>query len=291
MAHKFLLENRSVYFRALFRSGMNEMSTASRNVPGGARRKSRKSSSIIEISVPDTFVGFLRLLLFIYTDTLPDGSDDALLEDLLSADRYGLDDMKDLCESMLMPSKSNWFNLLRAAELVNSTKLMNLTMNYLQDNFAVLLGMVQVDMIESGTETETINDMKDHLHNTTDPIPTPSTTTSSHVSYITFLQSEFPDLLNKLLEQRKKSFPLPPSQVILRHLKEGSRLKSQLSNGKGENFPWWALITMAICSILYPTVANSIVLGNWIIYINVAFTIGVVLYTSGIFRSRAGGYS
>jgi hypothetical protein len=35
----------------------------------------------------DTFVGFLRLLIFIYTGTLPDGSDGALLEDLMAADR------------------------------------------------------------------------------------------------------------------------------------------------------------------------------------------------------------
>ena len=163
---------------------------------------------------------------------------------------------------MLMPSKTNWFNLLRAAELVNSTKLMNLTLSYLQDNFAVLLGTVQVDLIEDGTEAgtglgSTATDKTDSLHNTTGPS---TTTTSSHITYITFLQSEFPDLLNQLLEQRKKSFPLPPSQVIIRHLKEGTRLKSQLSNGKGEHFPWWALVTMVICSMIYPYVANYIVL-------------------------------
>jgi len=37
--------------------------------------------------IKDTFVGFLRLLIFIYTGTLPDGSDGALLEDLMAADR------------------------------------------------------------------------------------------------------------------------------------------------------------------------------------------------------------
>jgi hypothetical protein len=33
-------------------------------------------------------VGFLRLLIFLYTGSLPDGSDGALLEDLMAADRY-----------------------------------------------------------------------------------------------------------------------------------------------------------------------------------------------------------
>jgi hypothetical protein len=32
-------------------------------------------------------VGFLRFLIYIYTQILPDGSDGALLEDLMTADR------------------------------------------------------------------------------------------------------------------------------------------------------------------------------------------------------------
>ena len=76
----------------------------------------------------DSFVGFLRLLIFLYTNTLPDGSDGALLEDLMAADRslhtaishinihrlyipfrrYGVKDMARLCESMLAPSAQNW---------------------------------------------------------------------------------------------------------------------------------------------------------------------------------------
>jgi hypothetical protein len=43
---------------------------------------------MVDVVVPDTFVGFLRLLIFIYTGTLPDGSDGAILEDLMAADRY-----------------------------------------------------------------------------------------------------------------------------------------------------------------------------------------------------------
>lgn len=74
VAHRFLLETRCEYFRAMFRSGMSEDAEG-------------YSGGMVDVVVPDTFVGFLRLLIFIYTDTLPDGSDGALLEDLMSADR------------------------------------------------------------------------------------------------------------------------------------------------------------------------------------------------------------
>ena len=89
LAHKFLLESRSPYFRALFRSG-GMMHQPRATVVQRGRGRRRERASVVDIVVPDTFVGFLRLLLFVYTDTLPDGSDDALLEDLLAADRYGL---------------------------------------------------------------------------------------------------------------------------------------------------------------------------------------------------------
>lgn len=45
-------------------------------------------SSFCLLFAADTFVGFLRLLIFVYTGTLPDGSDGALLEDLMAADRF-----------------------------------------------------------------------------------------------------------------------------------------------------------------------------------------------------------
>lgn len=46
------------------------------------------SSPMVDIVVPDSFVGLLRFLIYLYTDILPDGSDGAILEDLMSADRY-----------------------------------------------------------------------------------------------------------------------------------------------------------------------------------------------------------
>ena len=111
VAHRFILESRCEYFRAMFRSGMQEGGGGMVDVvvPGKHNMNvlALEESSNFFISVvvtiydthgykmnlvflwfTDTFVGFLRLLIFLYTGTLPDGSDGALLEDLMAADRF-----------------------------------------------------------------------------------------------------------------------------------------------------------------------------------------------------------
>jgi alpha-tubulin suppressor-like RCC1 family protein len=82
LAHRFILESRCEYFRVMFRSG----STGAKVITN--KEKNGKFGGIIDVVVPDSFIGFLRFLIFIYTDSLPDGADESLLEDLLSADRY-----------------------------------------------------------------------------------------------------------------------------------------------------------------------------------------------------------
>lgn len=95
VAHRFILEARCAYFRGMFRSGMAESRGELIDVvvPGNLQHVSYYNRFFFMISLfgfniyTDTFVGFLRLLIFIYTGTLPDGSDGALLEDLMAADR------------------------------------------------------------------------------------------------------------------------------------------------------------------------------------------------------------
>ena len=71
-AHRCILEARCDYFRAMFRFHRDAQSAHADGV---------------DVMVPDSFVGLLRLFLFLYSDTLPQGSDDTLLQDLLAADR------------------------------------------------------------------------------------------------------------------------------------------------------------------------------------------------------------
>jgi hypothetical protein len=80
---------------------------------------------IIDVVLPDTFIGFLRLLTYVYTNCLPDGSSDALLDDLLTADRYDFIDMRFYCESMLKPDPDNWVEIYIVASSISSTRLIN----------------------------------------------------------------------------------------------------------------------------------------------------------------------
>lgn len=130
-AHRFILEARCEYFRVLFSSGMSESIQFQRSSDGDPENE---VPAVVDVVVPDTFVGLLRLLIFLYTDVLPDGADGALLEDLMSADRYQVHDMKRLCESMLVPSADNWLDLLRAATLFSSPQLEADVMVFLRDN-------------------------------------------------------------------------------------------------------------------------------------------------------------
>lgn len=97
VAHRFILESRCAYFRGMFRGGMMESRSELIDVvvPGKILLHEMFNIFLFSCSMDitfysyiDTFVGFLRLLIFIYTGTLPDGSDGALLEDLMAADRY-----------------------------------------------------------------------------------------------------------------------------------------------------------------------------------------------------------
>eukprot|EP00595_Chromulina_sp_UTEXLB2642_P003436 CAMPEP_0196761384 /NCGR_PEP_ID=MMETSP1095-20130614/607_1 /TAXON_ID=96789 ORGANISM="Chromulina nebulosa, Strain UTEXLB2642" /NCGR_SAMPLE_ID=MMETSP1095 /ASSEMBLY_ACC=CAM_ASM_000446 /LENGTH=816 /DNA_ID=CAMNT_0042110859 /DNA_START=608 /DNA_END=3055 /DNA_ORIENTATION=- len=94
-SHKFILVNRCDYFSAMFRSGM-------------AESDADKTTGIIDIVVPDSYVSFLRLLIYIYTDNILDGPVEVLLQDIILADRYGLEDMKISVENTLIVNRTNW---------------------------------------------------------------------------------------------------------------------------------------------------------------------------------------
>jgi hypothetical protein len=86
---------------------------------------------VISVVVPDSYIGFLRLLTFVYTNCLPEATIDALLHDLLTADRYNLQDMRLYCESMIRISESNWLDVLRVGNAINSARLLSETYAFL----------------------------------------------------------------------------------------------------------------------------------------------------------------
>ena len=106
--------------------------------------------------------------------------------------RYELEDMKLLCECMLVPAKSNWLDLLRAADVLGSHRLHAQTVGFLRDNFSVLLETEVVDESEGGVGK----------------------------TGLALLQSEFPGLLERILESRREVFPSPPSSILSERMRQ-----------------------------------------------------------------------
>ena len=208
LAHRFILECRWEYFRAMFRN-MNQSNGS--------------SDVVIDVVVPDTFVGFLRLLIFLYTDTLPDGSDGALLEDIMSADRYNLVDMRTLIEGMLVPSKSNWLDLLRTADSIGSKRLMHMCLCFLRDNFAVLNENITY---ENELDNEGLDGSLD---------------SPKYESAMSVIKEEFPWLLENILTCRRNLHASSPSKLLINRLK--------IAND-GTNVPKKSILTPLIGIVL-----------------------------------------
>ena len=237
-AHRFILESRCEYFRAMFRSGMAE------TFENGSQST---APALLDVVVPDSFVGFLRLLIFIYTDTLPDGSDEALLEDLLSADRYDMADMKLTCESMLVVNDDNWLDVIQVAEMVTSHRLKLQVEGYIRDHFTLL--------------------NEEILH----PVAGENVSTGS-----IFLRSSHPYIYKSILKARRRVFPPPPSQLLLDSSKSSTEA-AEAAQDVGP-FPLWALVVGLILFFLYAQSATIVALGPVIPIVNTIFIIGAALF-------------
>ena len=237
-AHRFILESRSEYFRTMFRSSY---------VEGFRDGNSSGAATSVDVVVPDTFVGFLRLLIFMYTDTLPDGSDAALLEDLICADRYDMEDMRNMCESMLVPSEDNWLDILQAADMLDSTRLQLEVEGFVRDNFSVVCP--DEDFSPSG--------MKGNVT-------------------MTMLRDEFPEFLDRVFEDRVDAHPLPPSHIFVESTKENMKASGDID--KVSPFPMWALVGGLVAFFLYIQTAKIVTLGPVVPVINVLFIGGCLLY-------------
>lgn len=61
---------------------------------------------------------------------------DQLLEDLVAADKYGLERMKRLCEHAIYVTVANCLEVLVVAELVHAAHLKQVAMRFVQTNLA-----------------------------------------------------------------------------------------------------------------------------------------------------------
>jgi hypothetical protein len=120
-AHKSMLLARSDYFRAMFNTNQH-MQECTKRI----------------IHVEESYLGMLRILHFIYSDRViptrrrnkdldieedQNQENDALLEDLIAADKYGLVRMKRICEHMIQVNMENCLDALVVADLVGANYL------------------------------------------------------------------------------------------------------------------------------------------------------------------------
>ena len=172
-AHRAVLEARSKYFRSMFRSGMMESFVV--------------NGKPTDVVVPDRFVCLLRMMIFIYTDVLPEGTDTALLEDLVTADRYQIQDMRCLCENMIVPTRDNWMELLKIADALNSTRIRLETIGFIRNHLG--------EAFFSGSVEESFE--------------------------------QFPDVLETVMKMRQIAFPTPPSKLLIEQITKNVKLEEE----------------------------------------------------------------
>ena len=152
--------------------------------------------------------------------------------------------MRVLCESMLVPSASNWLDLLHVSDMINSTPLRLQVEGFLRDNFSVL----------QAEETE--------VH--------------AGQSITQLLGIEYPGLLERVLDQRREVYPLPPSQVFIRKVADDVVKKAEVT--LAPVFPIWALVLGVVACILYMKVQAIVSIGWVVPAINTAFISSAIIY-------------
>ncbi|KAL3668963.1 hypothetical protein V7S43_006251 [Phytophthora oleae] len=144
-AHRCMLIARSQYFRALLAFNRSALHPDS--------EVSNKKMALVKVE--DTYAGIVRVLRFIYYDqvTLPQVNtkvgdiemeaeseqvNDQLLEDLVAADKYGLERMKRLCEHAIAVTAANCLDVLAVAELVHAPHLKQVAMSFVRTHLAAV---------------------------------------------------------------------------------------------------------------------------------------------------------
>ncbi|POM61528.1 Transmembrane protein, partial [Phytophthora palmivora] len=140
--HRCMLIARSEYFRAVLAFHLSAL-----NEP--------PDSKMLVLNVDDSYAGIVRVLRFIYYDQValpqlkrndntmengvngdtqhdPEDVSDQLLEDLVAADKYGLERMKRLCEHAICLTVVNCLEVLAVAELVHAAHLKQVAMRFVQ---------------------------------------------------------------------------------------------------------------------------------------------------------------
>lgn len=219
LAHRAIVCSRSQFFSVLFQE-------ISATAAGEA-----KSTTLVEVEVPDSKWGFQRLLAFLYTSELPPVTDsflaacgmesetEVLLQDLLLADRYSLQRMKSACESCIGLTYRNACKVLEIADLVSAPRLRERALSFITSHVAQV---------------------------------------AASPAFV-HLQREAPQLLVEVqarIRQRNTTYVAPPAP--LKTALQAAAEKEQEEQDElfsVQPLPWWVLLAVVCLGVLYSYVA------------------------------------
>lgn len=233
-AHRFILVQRSEYFDAMFRSGMREGCLSFPAPHQHPSTTTTRRAKTVDIVVPDSYDSMIRLLLFIYSGTLPDQGEEAVLEDLMAAERYRLIEMKELCESLVEVGTHNCLEVLQLADMYGASRLRE----------AALLYMVR------------------HLH-----------IVAASPAYRIFADQQ-PALMEEIFNKIKATSPLTtavaeqPHGALAKKKQEEEKEEELFNPGP---FPWVPIGGLVTCGIIYSHISQMVALGPVVPIINIIF--------------------
>lgn len=164
--------------------------------------------------------------------------------------RYHMEDMKVLCESMLVPSESNWQDILHVSDLINSTTLKKDVMRFLRGNLSLLTKAVE----EHGQDEAAEDGPRLPLEE---------------------FSAMYPDLLQEIMTMRIQTTPPPPCALYVQKIADNANAPDELAS---RTLPLWAMAGAAIALYLYAYLSTIVVLGYLVPIINVSALLGMGYY-------------
>jgi hypothetical protein len=183
--------------------------------------------------------------------------------------RYGLLDMKNLCENMLIPSKDNWLDLLRAGDVLQAHTLRRNVLAYLRDHFDALQKLHQIP-VDDPTQDEDDEDGEYDGAKKGKQVNQQLTR-----SMMQEFQEEFPQLLEHLLFSRTITFPLPPNQQLIERTRQSQQ---QAIESEQTTFPFYALVLAFISTFIYSQMTTVVSFGWLVPAVNISLVMGGLLY-------------
>ncbi|CAM9295602.1 unnamed protein product [Hapterophycus canaliculatus] len=257
-AHRAVLSCESEYFAAMFRFRY-QMGRGTMEVSHGkGEHHGSHSTAMAEIVVPDSYSGFLRLLLYLYTGVLPESSPESVLEDMISADRYRLLGMKRVCQSMLRLSADSCMQALQVAEMVDAPLLGQAALFYAEHNLSRVSQQKGFREVVSGTPG-LAEVLLSRLHATA--------VNASAVSSVAARQQR--------LQQRSQKQIIDGSGHNTVGLGPGD---ADPSFRPDSPFPWGAALVAVACGITYFKLSNVVAVGMFVPVVNSVFFVGLAVF-------------